>query len=133
MQKSVCKICRRAGEKLFLKGERCLSQKCAIIRRNYPPGMHGHKRQRTLSEFGLQIKESKKIESKGQSDSLDYKVYESKLAPSLKAAKQIIGHGHILVNDKKIDFPSYKVQSKDLPAARLLARQGRHDKIKLIK
>lgn len=113
MEKSVCKICRRIGEKLFLKGERCLSQKCSMIRRNYPPGMHGHKRQRALSEFGSQIKEKKKIEFKGQPNSLDHKVYESKLSPSLKAAKQIISHGYVLVNDKNISIPSYKVQEKD--------------------
>jgi len=113
MKKSVCKICRRTGEKLFLKGERCLSQKCSMIRRNYPPGMQGHKRPKTLSEYGLQIKENKKLEIKGQADSLGYKVYELKLAPSLKAAKQIISHGYVLVNDKKISVPSYKVKEKD--------------------
>lgn len=113
MKKSVCKICRRIGEKLFLKGERCLSQKCSMIRRNYPPGMQGHKKQKILSEYGLQIKENKKIEFKGRSNSLDYKVYGLKLAPSLKAAKQIISHGYVLVNDKKISIPSYKVKEKD--------------------
>lgn len=60
INKSVCKICRRMGEKLFLKGERCSTQKCAMVRRNYPPGMHGQKRQRPISEYGLQLREKKK-------------------------------------------------------------------------
>lgn len=114
MKQSVCKICRRTGEKLFLKGERCLSQKCALIRRNYPPGMHGQKRQKTISEFGSQLKDRKKIKFKGQSNNLDYKIYALKLASSLKAARQKISHNCVLVNNKKVNISSYQVKEKDI-------------------
>ncbi|MFH1392136.1 MAG: S4 domain-containing protein [bacterium] len=113
MKESVCKICRRLGEKLFLKGERCIGQKCAMIRRNYPPGMHGQKRRRASSEYGSQLKERKKAELKRQGSYLDYKVYDLKLAPSLRAAKQLISHGRILVNNKKINIASYNVKKQD--------------------
>lgn len=133
MKKPVCKICRRIGEKLFLKGERCFTPKCALIRRNYPPGMHGQKKQRSLSEYGRQIKEKKKVKFKNQGISLVDKVYELKLAPSLKAARQLISHGHILVNNKKINIPSYKIKPSDLPIRRQDLSADRQDTIKSIK
>lgn len=102
------------GEKLFLKGERCASPKCSLIRRNYPPGMHGQKRRRPISEYGAQIKERKKAKFKESGNRLDYQVYEKKLAPSYRSAKQLVSHGRILVNNKKINIPSYLIKEKDV-------------------
>lgn len=111
---SVCKICRRAGEKLFLKGERCLTQKCAMIRRNYPPGVHGRKRQRAPSDYAIQLRQRKKTRLIPSDNSLVGKLYELKLASSHGKARQLISHGHILVNSKKITIPSYQIKEKDI-------------------
>jgi len=110
---SVCKICRRMQEKLFLKGERCLSQKCAIIRRNYAPGIHGQKRRRPISEYALQLQEKRKKELKGEENRLDNMVYQQKLAFSIRAAQQLISHGHVLVNNKRVNISSYLTKEKD--------------------
>lgn len=138
---SKCKICRRAGEKLFLKGERCFSQKCALTRRSYPPGIHGPKRRRSLSEYGLQLREKQKLryiygitetqlrnyfeEITGKEDKsrsllsmlehrLDNVVYRLGFAKSRRTSRQIISHGHILVNGRKVDIPSYQVRKGDI-------------------
>lgn len=119
MKKNVCKICRRAGEKLFLKGERCVSQKCAMIKRNYAPGIHGQKPKRGgFSEYGQQLRAKQIDKYKGHENSLANQVYEKKLASSLQAAKQLISHGKVLVNNKKITIATYKIREKDLPAGR---------------
>ena len=135
------KIERRLGEKLFLKGERSYSPKSAMVRKPYPPGMHGQKGSRKLSEFGQQLKSKQKIKniyrmlekqfksyiknslsSKGEpyaaiinklETRLDNAVFRMGLGQSRDQAKQIISHGHILVNGKKTNIPSYQVKIGD--------------------
>ncbi|MBU0597498.1 30S ribosomal protein S4 [Patescibacteria group bacterium] len=133
-----CKQCRRIGEKLFLKGERCFSPKCAMVKRNYTPGMHGVKRNARLSEYGIQLKEKQKaartyqilekqfvnyyfkaIKMKGETGEnmmrlletrLDNTIYRIGIAQSRSGARQLVNHGHFLVNGKKVDIPSYQVK-----------------------
>jgi len=137
-----CKKCRRAGEKLFLKGERCFGQKCAMIRKPYPPGAHGKTHRRRVSEYGLQLIEKQKIryaygvsekqfkgyfkkiaKQKGDKEDflaqqlegrLDNTVFRLGWATSRKLARQIVNHGHILVNKRKVDIPSYQVKKGDV-------------------
>lgn len=137
-----CKQCRRAGEKLFLKGERCFSAKCAIVKRNYPPGAHGAKGKRRPTDYGLQLAEkqkAKKIYSllekqfkitfekaknkKGNAGEnfirllemrLDNVVYRLGLATSHDWARQLISHGHIMVNGKKVTIPSCQLKGGDI-------------------
>lgn len=137
-----CKKCRRAGEKLFLKGDRCFGQKCAMIRKPYPPGIHGKTYKRRASEYGLQLIEKQKIRyAYGISEKqfkgyfkkivsqkvnkedflaqqlegrLDNVVFRLGLAKSRKLARQIVNHGHILVNKRKVDIPSYQVKKGDI-------------------
>lgn len=133
-----CKQCRRAGEKLLLKGERCFSTKCAMVKRNYPPGLHGPKGKKRLTDYGLQLLEKQKAKKYyGLSESqfklsfdkvqkkggdvganflkflemrLDNVVYRAGLAPSRSLARQLVNHGHFKVNDRKVDIPSYQVK-----------------------
>ncbi len=133
-----CKKCRRAGQKLFLKGERCFSQKCAMIRRPYPPGVHGKSMRRRASEYGLQLAEKQKVRyaygiseqqfkkyfkeivgQKGNKEDLFAQKLESRLdnvvfrlswAGSRALSRQLVNHGHILVNGRKVDIPSYRVK-----------------------
>lgn len=140
-----CRICRREGEKLFLKGERCYTNKCAIVRRSYAPGQHGQQRKK-LSEYGLQLREKQKakrfygvLESqfrryfematkkKGVTGEnllqilesrLDNVVYRLGLATSRAEARQLVRHGHFTVNGKKVDIPSYLVSPGDIVAVR---------------
>jgi len=137
-----CKLCRREGEKLFLKGARCYSEKCAIERRQYPPGQHGQNMRRKISAYGLQLREKpnvrrtygllerqfrnyfKKANQKtgitGEAllqmleQRLDNIVYRLGFAPSLKAARQLVRHRHILVNNGIVDIPSYEVKPNDI-------------------
>ncbi|MBI5045809.1 MAG: 30S ribosomal protein S4 [Candidatus Niyogibacteria bacterium] len=136
-----CKICRRAGEKLFLKGERCFSPKCALTRKPYAPGMHGKKRGKRLSEFGAQLKEKQKmremyglrekqfrnyaesaIRQKTHSGKKLIELLESRLdsvfsrafAMPRKASRQIVSHGHVLVNGRKVNVSSYSVKAGDV-------------------
>ncbi len=136
-----CKQCRREGEKLFLKGERCFTPKCPIIKRNYPPGQHGPKGKTRLSGYGMQLREKQKVkrlyrlledqfalyfhrasEKKGNTAEiflqsletrLDNVVYRLGLAQSRDQARQFVGHGHILVNDKLVTIPSYALRVGD--------------------
>ncbi|OIO08153.1 30S ribosomal protein S4 [Candidatus Falkowbacteria bacterium CG_4_9_14_3_um_filter_36_9] len=143
-----CKQCRRIGEKLFLKGERCLSQKCAIVKRNYPPGakgMAGAKggRQRR-SDYGLQLLEKQKIKKQYQLLEKQFKltflkasklagdkgenflklletrfdniIYRFGYATSRNTARQLINHGHFMINNKKVNIPSYQVKEGDIIA-----------------
>jgi small subunit ribosomal protein S4 len=131
-----CKQCRRLGEKLFLKGDRCNSPKCAMIKRNYPPGIHGQKGYRRLSSYGIQLKEKQKARkiyglneaqfrrvfekaSKKKGDTgeimlqllemrLDSVVYRLGFGSSRDQARQLVNHGAFLVNGKKVDIPSYQ-------------------------
>ena len=142
---SVCRLCRREGLKLFLKGERCYTDKCAIERRNYPPGQHGQGRVK-FSEYSLQLREKQKLKrmyrllegqfrrlfdqadrSKGiTGESLmillerrfDNMVYRLGFANSRAEARQLVRHGHFLVNDRKIDIPSALLKVGDVITVR---------------
>ena len=137
----VCRLCRREGEKLFLKGERCYTDKCAMERRPYAPGDHGQGRRRKLSEFGVQLREKQKVkriygvlESQFRKyfekaehqpsvtgekflqileSRLDNVVYRLGFATSRNEARQLVRHGHIKVNDRRVDIPSYQVETGD--------------------
>ncbi len=137
-----CKQCRREGKKLFLKGERCYGVKCAMVKRPYAPGQHGQARRMRVSEYCLQLREKQKVKRiygilerqfrryydeadrmKGNTGSLlvsvlerrlDNVVYRSGLASSRNQARQLVNHGHFLVNGEKVDIPSYKVREGDV-------------------
>lgn len=139
---SVCKLCRRERQKLFLKGQKCYTEKCPIEKRNYPPGQHGVSRRSKISEYGVQLREKQKIKriyglletqfrnyfekavkQKGKTGDnlikllerrLDNVVYRIGFASSRKQARQLIKHGHILVNNNPVDIPSYLVKAGDL-------------------
>jgi small subunit ribosomal protein S4 len=150
---SVCKLCRREGEKLFLKGERCLTSKCAVERRAYPPGMHGQRRQyrRKISDYGLQLREKQKSRRiygvlerqfrryykeaerrKGLTGAnllcilesrLDNVVYRLGFADSRAQARQLVRHGHFALNAHKTDIPSLLVEPGDVIAVRAGSKQ----------
>lgn len=133
----VCKLCRREGMKLFLKGERCFKEKCAVERRAYAPGEHG-KRRNKMQPYGLQLREKQKVRriygvleaqfrryfeeaarQKGVTGEnllrllelrLDNVVYSLGLASSRAQARQLVRHGHILVNGRKVNIPSFAVK-----------------------
>jgi len=133
-----CKLCRREGEKLFLKGTRCMGPKCAIERRQYAPGQHGQTMRRKVSAYGLQLREKQKVRrtygilerqfrnyfKKADAKAgitgvnliqflerrLDNMVYRLGFAPSRKAARQLVRHRHIMVGDRIVDIPSYLIQ-----------------------
>ncbi len=137
---SVCRMCRREGMKLFLKGERCFTDKCAIERRNYPPGQHGQGRHK-FSEYSVQLREKQKVKriygvlerqfrryfqlaerARGVTGEnllttlerrLDNIVYRMSFANSRAEARQLVRHGHFLVNGRKVDIPSYLVKVGD--------------------
>ena len=140
-----CRICRREGQKLFLKGSRCYSDKCSISRRNYAPGQHGQKRAK-LSEYGTQLREKQKTKSyygvgekqfrgyfqmasnkKGVTGDnllqilesrLDHVVYRLGFGASRAQARQLVNHGQFEVNGKKVDIPSYLVKAGDVITVR---------------
>ena len=142
---SVCRLCRREGLKLFLKGERCYTDKCAIERRNYPPGQHGQGRVK-FSEYSLQLREKQKLKrmyrllegqfrklfdeadrTKGITGEtlmillerrLDNMIYRLGFANSRAEARQLVRHGHFLVNDRKIDIPSALTKVGDVITVR---------------
>lgn len=137
---SVCRLCRREGIKLFLKGARCYTEKCAVERRTYPPGQHGQTRPR-ISEYSMQLREKQKLrriygllerqfmgyfhkaaKKKGVTTEyllqylerrLDNVVYRLGFASSRKEARELVGHGHIVVNGRKVNIPSYLVREGD--------------------
>ena len=141
---SVCRMCRREGTKLFLKGERCFSSKCALEHRPTPPGQHGQARQRKMSEYGLQLREKQKARRayglmEGQfkrtfekannmkgitGDNLlqlleirlDNVVYRAGFGASRPQARQLVRHGHITVNGKRVNIPSYALKTGDVVA-----------------
>lgn len=155
---AVCKLCRREGEKLFLKGERCMSPKCALERRPYPPGVHGRQAQyrRKVSDYGLQLREKQKARRvygvlerqfrryfreaerrRGLTGSnllsilesrLDNVVYRLGFAASRAQARQLVRHGHFEVNGRKMNIPSYLVKPNDMVAVRTRSRQSVHFK-----
>ncbi len=137
----VCRLCRTEGVKLFLKGEKCSSDKCPLSKRPFPPGMHGRERRRKLTEYGMRLREKQKLKriygmreeqferffemaskQKGMTGNnllillerrLDNVVYRLGFAPNRRTARQIVSHGHILVNGKKVTVPSYLVDPGD--------------------
>lgn len=137
---SVCRLCRREKMKLFLKGTRCTTPKCAIERREYVPGMHGQGRQK-LSDYGVQLREKQKVKriygllerqfkfyfrkatrSKGVTGvallvslerRLDNALYRMGVAASRSQARQIVRHGHIVVNARQVNIPSYALETGD--------------------
>lgn len=140
---AVCRQCRREGQKLFLKGEKCYSEKCALARRSYAPGQHGQSRKK-FSEYGLQLREKQKVrryygvlesqfakyfemaEKKsgvtGENllqiveSRLDNVVYRLGFAMSRPEARQLVRHGHFTVNGKRVNIPSYLVKVGDVIA-----------------
>ena len=153
---SVCRLCRREGTKLFLKGDRCYSAKCAISKRPTPPGMHGQARARKMSEYGMQLREKQKVRRtygvletqfrrtfdkaarvKGVTGDnllallerrLDNVVYRLGLASSRAQARQFVRHSHITVNGKKVNIPSYVVETGDVIGVREKSRDMEHFK-----
>ncbi len=136
----VCKLCRREGMKLYLKGDRCYSEKCAYTRRPYPPGQHGQGRIK-LSEYAIRLREKQKVrriygvlekqfrgyyrnasQTKGRTGEemlsrlerrLDNLIYRMGFAGSRSDARQLLRHGHVRVNGKRIDIPSYITKAGD--------------------
>jgi len=134
----VCRLCRREGTKLFLKGDRCFSEKCAIERRNYPPGQHGQTRPR-FSDYGVQLREKQKVKRiygllekqfentmdaanrmKGRTGEnllsllerrLDNVVFRLGFATSRAEARQLVRHGHFFVNGRRATIPSMRVRA----------------------
>jgi len=137
-----CKKCRRIGQKLFLKGDRCNSAKCAMVKRNFPPGLHGSKGYGRLTDYGVQLKEKQKAKriyrlmenqfksyftkankSKGNTENiliellemrLDNVVYRAGFTKSRDAARQLITHNHFQVNNAKVNIPSYQLKIGDI-------------------
>jgi small subunit ribosomal protein S4 len=138
---AVCRLCRRENVKLFLKGDRCLSDKCAINKRNYAPGLHGQRRRTKLSEYGLQLREKQKVKrTYGLMESqfrsyfqkaartqgvtginllvllerrLDNVVYRMGFADSRAQARQLVRHGHMRVNGRRVNIPSFLIKQGD--------------------
>lgn len=146
----VCRLCRREGEKLFLKGSRCMTEKCAIERRSYPPGQHGQARQRT-SDYSLQLREKQKLKRiyglqecqfRGIFERaerlagvtgdtllrllecrLDNVVYRLGFGASRKEARQLVNHGHMMLNGRKVKAPGALVKAGDSVEVRQKSRE----------
>lgn len=151
INKSVCKFCRRENVKLFLKGDRCFTDKCSFERRPYPPGQHGQSRLK-FSEFALQLREKQKTKryygvfekqfrryfadadrKKGVTGQnlleqlelrLDNVAYSMGFASSRREARQLVKHNHFLVNGKRVNIPSYGMQVGDVVEVREASRQS---------
>jgi small subunit ribosomal protein S4 len=136
-----CRLCRREKQKLFLKGTKCFTEKCPVERRAFPPGQHGQSRRTKISEYGVQLREKQKVrrmyglqetqfrntferalKQTGRTGEtlvkllerrLDNVVYRLGLAPSRKAARQLVNHGHFMVNNHSVDIPSYLLKAGD--------------------
>ena len=149
---SVCRLCRREGMKLFLKGDRCYTDKCAIEKRSYPPGQHGSAFRRKVSEFGQQLREKQKVKRiygmmekqfrrvfgeakrrKGMTGEkllqlleqrLDNVVYRVGFSSSRAEARQLVTHGHVLINGKKASIPSMLVKVDDVVSIREKSRKN---------
>ena len=155
--RAVCKLCRREGKKLFLKGDRCYTGKCAFERRSYAPGQHGQGRKKT-SEYGLQLRAKQQARryygiqegqfhkyflmaerKQGMTGENLLRICESRLdnvayllgwASSRAEARQLTTHGHYLVNGKKVDIPSYLLKAGDVVSIREKSRDS--EKIKAV-
>ena len=147
---AVCRLCRREGQKLFLKGQRCLTDKCAIEKRNFPPGEHGKARRPKIVGYGIQLREKQKVRRfyqvledqfrnyferaasrKGVTGEtllmmleqrLDNVVYRLGLATSRAEARQLVRHGHIEVSGRKVSIPSFQVVPGQVVAVRERSR-----------
>lgn len=147
---SLCRMCRRESEKLFLKGDRCYTDKCAVERRKYPPGQHGQRR-RKFSNYALQLREKQKAretygllekqfkmyfhmaeKKKGVTGSnllqllerrLDNALYRLGFAANRRQARQLVLHGHCLVNGKRVNIPSYLIRVGDTIGLKESSRQ----------
>src|SRR5215217_8926029 len=152
---AVCRLCRREGGKLFLKGDRCYKPSCAIEKRGTnPPGQHGAARRKMIQGYGQQLREKQKVKrmyfilekqfrnyfekalrQKGVTGEnllfmlerrLDNVVYRSGFSTSRRQARQLVNHGHIFVNGKKVDIPSYQVKPGDVISVREASRKNSH-------
>ena len=147
-----CRICRREGQKLFLKGSRCYTDKCSVTRRNYAPGEHGQGKKK-LSEYGMQLREKQKTKyfygvgekqfrkyfamaenKKGITGEnllqilesrLDNVVYRAGFGTSRAQARQLVNHGHFDVNGRKVDIPSYLVKTGDVITVREIKKDNK--------
>ncbi len=145
-RESVCRICRRENLKLYFKGDRCYSDKCAYDRRSYPPGQHGQRRGGKISDYGLQLREKQKVKrmyglsekqfrlffhradrGKGVTGTnllvmlerrLDNVVYRLGFANSRAQARQLVKHDHFLINGRKVNIPSYQVSAGEVVEVR---------------
>ncbi len=154
----VCRLCRREGAKLFLKGDRCLSPKCAIDKRNFAPGAHGKTRRSRVQGYGLQLREKQKAKraygllerqfrlyfDRAERERavtgtfllqllerrLDNAVYRLGLAPSRAAARLFVRHGHVEVNGKRVDIPSKIIDQGDV--IRVCDKTRKKDFFKLV-
>ncbi len=144
-----CRLCRRETEKLFLKGDRCFTEKCAVERRQYPPGQHGQRRGK-LSDYGVQMREKQKVRNSygllekqfrkyfekaerkqgvtGEvllqflETRMDNVIYRMGFAPNRNSARQLVRHGHFLVNGRGVSIPSYHVRAGDMVEVRQPSR-----------
>lgn len=158
----LCKLCRREKIKLFLKGPKCVSDKCPVSRRAYPPGQHGQRRGK-LSDYGMQLREKQKVKriygiledqfrlyfrraekSKGVTGEmllqflerrLDNVIYRLNFAFSRREARMIVGHNHVYVNDKRINIPSYIINKGDVIRLKMRDKQKKilKDTVELLK
>ena len=126
---SVCRLCRREGMKLFLKGDRCFKDKCAIERRNYPPGQHGRRRSKLLG-YGIQLREKQKVKRiYGLLERrLDNVTFALGFAASRAQARQLVRHGHVTVDGRKVSIPSFRVAKGQVIAIKEKSRAN--DQIK---
>ena len=148
----VCRLCRREAMKLFLKGERCYTEKCAIEKRNFVPGQHGKARKAKLVGYGVQLREKQKVKRiygvledqfRGYFETadrqrgitgetllqllerrLDNVTYRLGLGTSRPQARQLVRHGHFLVNGRKVDVPSYSVKVGDVVSVRATSQKA---------
>ena len=146
-----CRLCRREKQKLFLKGTKCFTEKCPVERRAYPPGQHGQTRRQKISEYGVQLREKQKISRRyglqenqfrnyfekalrqtGRTGEmlvkmlerrLDNVVYRMGFAPSRKAGRQLITHGHLMVNNKSVTIPSFLLKAGDIVQVRDVSKK----------
>jgi small subunit ribosomal protein S4 len=149
---AVCRLCRRENLKLFLKGDRCYTDKCAFERRSYAPGQHGQRRGRKISDYGIQLREKQKVKriygvlekqfrkyytradrQKGITGTnllillerrLDNIVYRMGFASSRNQARQVVRHNHFTVNGRKVNIPSYQVKIGDVIEVREKSRKS---------
>jgi small subunit ribosomal protein S4 len=158
-----CRLCRRERQKLFLKGTKCFTEKCPVERRGFPPGQHGQSRRTKVSEYGVQLREKQKVrrmyglmeaqfrnyfaralQQTGRTGEtlvkllerrLDNVVFRMGFAPSRKAARQLITHGHFQVNSHPVDIPSYLLRAGDVIQVREKSKklEVMHSSIKRMK